>query len=111
MRSLGIIQKLYRIGRTLSRIALIVSIVGLCGAVIGILGLSFGGGDVIKIGGVTLHGLIGNRYGVDVKSVMAALSGWVVTCAGRAVLAWFAGRYFENELEAGTPFHPTEPKS
>lgn len=106
MRSLEIIQKLCGIGKTLGKIAFVVSIVGLCGAVIGILCLGFGGGDVIKIGGVTLHGLIGNRYGVDTKSIMAALSGWMVICAGRAVLAWFAGSYFKNELEAGTPFTP-----
>lgn len=37
-------------------------------------------------------------------SIAAALAAWAIVCAGEAVLAKFAERYFENELKAGTPF-------
>lgn len=42
--------------------------------------------------------------GFDIKSISAALAGWLIVCAGEAVLAKFAEVYFKNELKAGTPF-------
>ena len=38
------------------------------------------------------------------KAVAAALVGWLILCAGEAVLAKFAEAYFVHELKAGTPF-------
>ena len=77
---------------------------GFCGYIAGLLSLNFGNGSLIKIGGVTLRGLISSDYGYNIKSITAALSGWMVICAGEAVLAKFAEVYFKNELTAGTPF-------
>ncbi len=104
MNTLDAIQKLAKLGRVLSRIAFVLAVVGVCGCVAGLLSLSFGDGGVVKLGGVTLHGLIDADHDVDVRSIAATLSGWLVVCAGEAVLAWSAGRYFRNELAAGTPF-------
>lgn len=102
MNSLNTIQKLSKIGKVLSRIAFILSVIGAGGCAAGLLGLGFGGG-AIRLGSVTLHGLVSG--GPDgFKGVAAALSGWLVVCAGEAVLARFAEVYFKNELEAGTPF-------
>ena len=35
---------------------------------------------------------------------IAGVCGWLIVCAGQAVLAKFAETYFRNELQAGTPF-------
>ena len=104
MKSLKTIQTLSKIGRVLSKIAFIMSLVGFCGCVAGLIGLGFGNISFIKIGGVTLRGLISENSGYSIKSINAALSGWMIVCAGEAVTAKFAEIYFKNELKAGTPF-------
>lgn len=35
---------------------------------------------------------------------IAGICGWLIVCAGQAVLAKFAETYFKNKLQAGTPF-------
>ena len=104
MKSLDTIQKLSKIGRVLSKIAFLFSVNGFCGCIAGLLSLSFGNGSLIKIGGVTLHALISEEYGYNIKSITAALSSWMIICAGKAVLSKFAEVYFKNELKAETPF-------
>ncbi len=104
MKSLNTIQKLSKIGKVLSKIAFIFSVICFCGCIAGLLSLSFGNGSLIKIGGVTLHALISEEYGYNIKSITATLSGWMIICAGEAVLAKFAEVYFRNELRAETPF-------
>lgn len=104
MKSLNTIQKLSKIGKILSKIGFILSVVGFCGCIVGLLSLSLGNGGLIKLGGVTLHGLIPAESGSSLKSTAAALAGWLIVCAGEAVRAKFAEVYFQNELKAGTPF-------
>ena len=104
MKSLNIIQKLSKTGKILSKIAFIFSVIGFCGCIAGLLSLNFGNGGLLKLGGVTLHGLIPEEYGYKVKSITSTLSGWMIVCSGEALLARFAEFYFKNELKAGTPF-------
>lgn len=104
MNPLNTIQKLSKIGKVLSKIAFVFSVIGFCTCIAGLLGLSFGNGSIIKIGGITLHRLISEEYGYNIKSICATLSGWLIVCAGEAVLAKFAESYFKNELQAETPF-------
>ncbi|MBP3659489.1 MAG: hypothetical protein J6J02_09340 [Oscillospiraceae bacterium] len=104
MRSLKTIQKLSSLGSILSKIAFVLSVVGFCGCIAGLIGLRFGSDAVLKLGDIRLHGLIANEYGRAAESVAAALCGWVFVCAGKAVLAKFAECYFKNELRAETPF-------
>ncbi len=104
MKSLKNIQTLSKIGKILSKIAFIFSVIGFCGCIAGLLSLSLGNGSLIKIGDVTLHGWIRNEYGYNIKSICATLSGWLIVCAGETVLAKFAECYFQNELKAETPF-------
>lgn len=91
-------------GKTLSKIAFIFAIIGVCGCIVGLISLNFDNERLIKIGGVTLHGIIGNDSGYNIKSIGAALAAWLIICAGEIVLAWFAKNYFINEQMAGTPF-------
>ena len=104
LKSLNTIQKLSKIGKVLSKIAFIFSVIGFCGCIAGLLSLNFGNGGLLKFGRVTLHGLVPEEYGYNVKSIAATLSGWMVVCAGEALLAKYAELYFKNELKAGTPF-------
>ncbi len=66
--------------------------------------MNFGRGGVITLGNVTLYGLIADDSGYSVESIGAALAAGMVVCAGEAVLAKFAERYFANEMKAETPF-------
>ena len=104
MKSLQTIQKFSKIGKILSKMAFIISVISFCGCIAGILSMSLGNGSLIKLGGVTLHKLISEEYGYNIKNITATLSGWLVVCAGEAVLAKFAEAYFQNELKAETPF-------
>ncbi len=104
LKSLNTIQKLSKIGKVLSKIAFIFSVIGFCGCIAGLLSLNFGNGGLLKFGRVTLHGLVSEEYGHNVKSIAATLSGWMIVCAGEALLAKYAELYFKNELKAGTPF-------
>ena len=104
MKSLKTIQKFSGIGKILSKIAFVLSVIGFCGCIAGLIGLGFADTGVIKIGGVTLHGLISENTGYEIGAFAAALFGWMIVCAGEAVLAKFAETYFKNELTAGTPF-------
>lgn len=107
MKSLSTIQNLSKIGKALSRLAFTVSVIGFCICIAGLLSLRFGSGGFVRIGGVTLHGLIPQESGYNIKGMTAALSGWLIVCAGEAVLAKFAAVYFQNELQAETPFTMT----
>lgn len=104
MKSLKRIQSLHKLGRILSKLAFVFAVIGVCGCIAGLLSLRFGDGSLLKFSGVTIYGLIAQGTGYNIKSIAAALSGWMIVCAGEAVLASFAAAYFRNELEAGTPF-------
>lgn len=104
MKSLKTIQTLSKMGKTLSKIAFIFAIIGFCGCIAGLISLNFDSGSLIKIGGVTLHGIIDNDSGYNIESIGTALAAWLIICAGEIVLAWFANQYFTNEQMAGTPF-------
>lgn len=96
-------QTLSKIGKILSKIAFIFACIGFGGCIVGLLGTALGGGFVLKLGGMTLHDLFGGRLG-GFGGVSAALLGWLIVCAGEAVLAKFAEICFKNEQKAGTPF-------
>lgn len=104
MKSLNIIQKLFKIARVSSEVAFVFAIVGFCASLIGLICLCFGADNVLKIGGVTIHGIISENLGYDIKSVAASLSGLPFICVGAAVTAKFAEVNFKNELKEGTPF-------
>lgn len=95
MKTLTTIQKISRLGKTLSKIAFVFSVIGFAGCLAGLCGMGLGGGTLIKIGGITLHGWILNDYGYSMGSIAAALAAWVIVCAGEAVLAKFSERYFK----------------
>ena len=103
MKTLKTIQTLAKIGKVLSCIAFIFACIGFGGSVVGALSAAFGG-FAIKLGGVTIYDLFGGARYSELEGVCAALLGWMIVCAGEAVVAKFAELYFKRELAAGTPF-------
>ena len=102
-----IVRKIAKIGKILSKVAFVFSIIGICGCLVGLLSNLFGSGKVLKIGGVTIYGLLADFTAYNVNSISATLVAWLIVCIGQAVLAKFAELYFCNALMAGTPFTET----
>lgn len=100
MKALKTIQVLSKIGKILSKIVFVCCLIGAIGCTVGII-VDIG---VIQIGGVTVHGLIVNRAGIDLNSLYPIMIGAMCICIGYAVMAKFAEKYFANELSVGTPF-------
>ena len=103
MKTLNIIQKLSKVGKILRKILFIFCIVGVCGCIVGILSMALGA-PTLKIGGVTLESILSIEAGVTTGTAYAAMAVGMILCAGEAVLAKFAERYFKRELADGTPF-------
>lgn len=102
MNSLDIVQKLAKIGKILSKITYICAMIGACACLMGALLLPIGAGELLKIGGVSIHSILSRNIGIP-QSCMA-LAGATIICAGQVVLAKSSYAYFARELEAGTPF-------
>jgi hypothetical protein len=62
------------------------------------------GAETLKLGDVTIHGLIENNTGMSVPYMYTAMSVGAVFCVAEAVLAKFAEIYFKHELADGDPF-------
>lgn len=104
MKTLNTIQTLSKIGKVLSKIIYICCIIGAAGCVVGIVSLPFADTGILKIGGVTVYGLIVNHAGIDLNSLYPLMAGAMIVCIGQAVTAKFGERCFSYELAAGTPF-------
>ena len=103
MKTLRTIQILSKVGKILSKIVFILSLVGGIGCAVGIAVLAVAP-EGLKLGGVTLHSMIEKSDMITLGICYAAMATGMVFCAGEAVLAKIAERYFGNELAAGTPF-------
>ena len=103
-KSLKTIQTQSKIGRVLSEIVFICSLVsaGLCLA--GMTALALGVEDAFRIGGVTVHSIIANEINMTTDQMLSALVVSLIFSAGEAVLSKFAEVYFKHELAAQTPF-------
>lgn len=103
MKTLKALQVLAKIGKILSTITFIFCVVGGALCLVGILGLALIP-EGFSIGSVSIKGIVEKHADITVATCYATMAAAVVCCAGEAVLAKFAERYFRNELKAGTPF-------
>ena len=103
MKTLKTIQTLAKIGKILSKIVFVFCIVGLCLCVAAVCVLSLGAGTM-KVGDVTVDGLIEEHASVNEATVYAGIAVVALFCAAEAVQSKCAERYFRNELADGTPF-------
>ena len=91
-----ILQTIAKIGKILSKVAFVFSIIGICGCFVGLFSNVFGSGKVFKIGDVTIYGLLADFDAYNVKSISTMLVACLIVCIGQAALAKFAEFYFRN---------------
>ena len=102
MKSLKTIQTLSKIGKIISKIVYICCMVGFIGCAVGIVAISIGG-NALTLDGVILNDTLNNEA-VSMGTTLAALVVGLILCTGEYVVARMAYRYFDHELNAGTPF-------
>ena len=103
MKTLNTIQTLAKIGRIISKVIFILSLVGGIGCIVGIITTAVIP-DGIKLGGVTIRGLVEQNAHISMGTLYATMAMSVILCAGEAVLCRISENYFKHELAAGTPF-------
>lgn len=103
MKTLSTIQTLSKIAKIISKIILICSIVGLCLCVVGLCGLVLGT-EAIKLGGVTVEGLIRDNANLSQGTLYAGVIEGAICCVGAIIVSKAAVNYFKKELDDGTPF-------
>ena len=103
MDTLKVLGKLARLGKVLCRIAFVCCIVGFCLCIAAIASLALGV-EPLKLGRVTINGLIFTETSVSMTAMYAAIITVMILCASEAVLARFALSYFQRALSDGTPF-------
>ncbi|MCQ2442103.1 MAG: hypothetical protein MJ077_03090 [Oscillospiraceae bacterium] len=103
-KSLKTLQILAKIGKVFSKIVWICCLVGTVGCIIGIAALAAGVSNTLKIGDVTIHGIIEQEADMSLGTMYTSMVMGMLLCIGEGVLAKFADRYFTHELADGTPF-------
>ena len=104
MKSLQTIQKLSKIGKVVSEVIYIMSIVGFFLCLVGVVSLALGV-DTIKIGSFTLEGWIQKEANITNETIYLALIIAMIFCISRAILSKYWQHYFKGELQDGTPFN------
>ena len=102
MKSLQTIQTLSKIGKIISKIVYICCMVGFIGCAVGIVAISIGG-NALVFDDTSLNEVLNNEA-MSMGTALAAVIVGLILCAGEYVVARMAYRYFDNELNAGTPF-------
>lgn len=95
-KTLSAILTVFKIARIVAKVIFIVCIVGGVGCLLALCIAPLLEIDFLK--------RILAEEGVQLASVYPACFAGLLTCAGEAVVAFFAERYFGNVLSAGTPF-------
>lgn len=102
-KTLDTIQTLSKIGRVLSKIVFIFSLIGAIGCAAGILSVRFLP-ESIQLGKTTIQGLVELTDKLTPAVAYAAMITAGILCVGEAILAKIAERYFKREIADGTPF-------
>ena len=103
MKTLQTIQTISKIAKIVSKVISVCCIVGLCMCIVGIVCLAIGA-PTFMIGDVTLETFLLNEKDTSMGSLYATMATCAIGCISSAILARFAVRYFDRELEDGTPF-------
>ena len=104
MKTIDKIQKVYKLGKVLSKICFIFSIVSLCMVVVSLTMFSIFDYNNVEINGKAFALFISEEVSLKVSDVYCSLAAAIVHCAFEIVLSKFAENYFKNELKDGTPF-------
>lgn len=104
--TLTTVQKFSKAGRIISKIVFILCVIFsvICFICVCTTAAGLGMGELFKIGGVSIIGLIEKETGGSIEEMQASIFTGFLSLASSAVLAKFCEKYFVNELAAGTPF-------
>lgn len=104
MRSLKVIQFFSRLGKILSRIIGVLSIIMALICAFCVLGIAFLPNDTFEFGGITIGSLMSESHKLNLGEVYTSLTVYIIMCSGETVLCALSARFFAGELRAGTPF-------
>jgi len=104
INNLKVIQTIAKIAKILCKIVFVCCMIGWIGCLVGILAFSFGAGEVIKVGGITVHTMIVDMGTITAAEAYAAMILGIIACGFECIVAKAGEKYFAHELEAGTPF-------
>ena len=94
-KTLSNLLTIFKVAKVLAKIAFILCIIGASGCVLGFFALS-------AVDSFMPEALLSN--GISVNFAYFELIVGTVACIGTAVFSFFAGKYFKNVLDTGTPF-------
>lgn len=103
MKTLKTIQTLSKVGKIFSKIVTVCCVIGVIGCAVGSVAMLIGM-KAVKIGGRTLESILSTEAGVYTGTIWAAIAVGAILCIGEFFVAQMACRYFDHELQAGTPF-------
>lgn len=92
-KTLSNILTVFKVAKIIAKVVFILCIVGVAGCILGLVALPM----VDSLQALT-------DIEVDLPSAYVGCIVGAIVCAGEVVFAFLAGRYFENVLNAGTPF-------
>ncbi|MBP3609617.1 MAG: hypothetical protein J6J42_04700 [Lachnospiraceae bacterium] len=101
-KNLKAIQILAKIGKIISKVTFIVTVV--CGIICLAYLSALLGVQELRVGGTDLIAWLTKGNDMSLEAQYFACVSGVIVCIGQAVLCKFSYRYFKNELSAGTPF-------
>lgn len=94
-KTLSNLLTIFKVAKVLAKIAFILCIIGASGCALGFFALS-------AVDSFMPEQLVAN--GINVNVAYFELIVGTVACIGEAVFSFWAGKYFKNVLDAGTPF-------
>lgn len=103
MKTLNTIQTISKIGKILSKIIYICCIIGVAGCIVGMVSIPFADTGVLKIGGVTISGLIVNRARIELAGLYPLLTGAMIVCIGQCITAKFAELFLSTSCQQVPP--------
>ncbi len=103
MKSLETIQKLSKMGKVISKILFIFSLIGIVGSIVGLICMNLNL-PTISIGGITLHSIL-IKENISDNTIYISMMVAIILCLGEAILAKYSEHYFNRELIDGTPFN------
>ena len=95
-KALSNVMTVFKVARIVAKVILILCIVGSAGCVLGLV--------LLPLADVLLRTDIFAKQGINLATAYGDCIIGAVTCAGEAIFAFLAYRYFENVEKAGTPF-------
>ena len=101
-KTLRTIQTIVKVAKIVCNVVFVCSLVGAILCLVGIVCAGFP--NSLKIGGVTVHSIVGNGSEVSKGALYGNMAAGAIMCVVSCVVSKLAVRYCAHELDDGTPF-------